>query len=98
MIIDSHCHAWEYWPYEPPVPDPESRGRIEQLINQRDINGVQQATIVSAQIEHNPNNNDYIADAVRRYPSRLYQYADVDCSWSDTYHTPGAASRMEAAI
>jgi predicted TIM-barrel fold metal-dependent hydrolase len=98
MLIDSHCHAWEYWPYEPSVPDPESRGRIEQLINQMDINGVQQATIVSAQIEHNPNNNDYIADAVRRYPSRLYQYADVDCSWSDTYHTPGAASRMEAAI
>ena len=98
MIIDSHCHAWEYWPYEPPVPDPESRGRIEQLINQMDINGVQQATIVSAQNEHNPKNNDYIADAVRRYPSRLYQYADVDCSWSDTYHTPGAASRMEAAI
>ncbi len=98
MLIDSHCHAWEYWPYEPSVPDPESRGRIEQLINQMDINGVQQATIVSAQIEHNPNNNDYIADAVRRYPSRLYQYADVDCSWSDTYQTSGAAGRMEAAI
>lgn len=63
MIIDSHCHAWEYWPYEPPVPDPESRGRIEQLINQMDLNGVQQATIVSAQIEHNPSNNDYIAES-----------------------------------
>ena len=98
MIIDSHCHGWEYWPYDPPVPDPESRGRIEQLISQMDLNGVQQATIVSAQIEHNPNNNDYIAEAVRRYPGRLFQYADVDSSWSDTYHTPGAASRMEAAI
>ena len=98
MIIDSHCHGWEYWPYDPPVPDPESRGRIEQLISQMDLNGVQQATIVSAQIEHNPNNNDYIAEAVRRYPTRLYQYADVDSSGSDTYHTPGASSRMEAAI
>ena len=98
MIINSHCHAWEYWPYEPPVPDLESRGRIEQLINQMDINGVQQTTIISAQNEHNPKNNDYIADAVRRDPSCLYQYADVDCSWSDTYHTPGASSRMEAAI
>jgi len=98
MIIDSHCHAWTYWPYDPPVPDPESRGTIEQLIDQMDLNGVQQATIVSAQIEHNPNNNDYIAESVRRYPSRLYQYADVDSSWSDTYAAPGAAKRLEQAI
>ena len=26
MIIDSHCHAWARWPYDPPVPDPESKG------------------------------------------------------------------------
>lgn len=97
VIIDSHCHAWSYWPYEPPVPDPESRGVAEQLIHQMDLNGVDQATIVSAQISHNPDNNDYVAAAVRRYPNRLYQYADVDCSWSDTYHTPGAARRLEAA-
>ena len=30
MIIDAHCHAWTYWPYDPPVPDPESRGTIAQ--------------------------------------------------------------------
>lgn len=97
MVIDSHCHAWTYWPYDPPVPDPESRGTIEQLIDQMDRNGVQQATIVCAQIEHNPCNNDYIAECVRRYPSRLYQYADVDSFWSDTYAAPGAAKRLEQA-
>ena len=97
MIVDSHCHAWTYWPYEPPVPDPESRGVVEQLIDQMDRTGVEQATIVSAQIEHNPANNDYIAASVRRFPSRLYQYADVDSFWSDTYHAPGAAKRLEQA-
>jgi PAS domain S-box-containing protein len=97
MIIDSHCHAWTYWPYEPPVPDPQSRGTVEQLVDKMDLNGVDRATIVSAQITHNPDNNDYIAECVRRYPGRLYQYADVDCSWSETYHTPGAAKRLEQA-
>ena len=50
-IIDSHCHAWTYWPYEPPVPDPESRGRVEQLLHEMDLNGVDQAFIVCAEIE-----------------------------------------------
>ena len=27
-IFDSHCHAWRYWPYEPPVPDPETADSI----------------------------------------------------------------------
>lgn len=96
MIIDSHCHAWTYWPYQPPVPDAESRGRVEQLLHEMDLHGVDQAAIVCAQIDHNPENNAYIADAVQRYPDRLHQLADVDSSWSDTYHTPGAADRLRA--
>ena len=41
MIIDSHCHAWDYWPYqdknnhEPnqiPVPNPHNWGNIDQLV------------------------------------------------------------------
>ena len=55
-----------------------------------------EAAIVCAQIDHNPENNAYIADTVNRYPDRLYQLADVDCSWSETYHTPGAAGRLAA--
>jgi L-fuconolactonase len=97
MIIDSHCHAWGHWPYLPPVPDPENHGSVEQLIHQMDTNGVDRATIVCAQIFQNPDNNDYVAAALKKYPDRLEQFADVDSMWSDTYHTPGAAKRLEAA-
>jgi predicted TIM-barrel fold metal-dependent hydrolase len=98
VIVDSHCHAWRYWPYEPPVPDPESRPAVEQLLFEMDQSGVDQAVLVAARIEHNPDNNDYVADCVRRYPTRLYQFADVDCRWMPTYHTPGAADRLVAAV
>lgn len=97
MIIDSHCHAWNHWPYLPEVPDPETRGSAEMLIDQMNLNGVSAATIVSAQIFQNFDNNDYVADAVRRYPDRLNQFADVDSFWSETYQTPGAATRLEKA-
>jgi predicted TIM-barrel fold metal-dependent hydrolase len=94
MIIDSHCHAWKYWPYTPEVPDPESRGTIEQLLFAMDQNGVDAAFLVCARIDHNPGNNEYIGEQVKRYPGRIYQVADVDCSWWPTYHTPGADKRL----
>lgn len=97
MIIDSHCHAWERWPYEPMVPDFYSRARFEQLLQEMDMNHVDQAFLVCAGIEHNPQNNDYIAQMTRLYPGRILQVADIDCSWSDTYHTPGAAERLRQA-
>ena len=46
MIIDSHSHAWPRWPYQPPVPDGDSRGRIEQLLHEMDRHGVDQAVLV----------------------------------------------------
>jgi predicted TIM-barrel fold metal-dependent hydrolase len=98
MIVDSHCHAWRYWPYQPPVPDPTSRGTVEQLLFEMDQNGIDRAAIVCARIDHNPDNNDYVAGCVRRFPDRLYQIADVDCSWTETYHTPGAARRLTQTI
>lgn len=98
MIIDSHCHAWRYWPYEPAVPDPESRGTIDQLIFEMDQNGVERAFLVCAGIEHNPDNNRYIASASKRFPGRILQVADIDCSWSKTYHLPGAAERLLALV
>lgn len=97
VIIDSHCHAWSYWPYLPDVPDPDHHGSVETLLNEMDVNGVDRATIVCAQIHRNRENNDYVASAVRRYPDRLDQFADVDSFWSDSYHTPGAAGRLERA-
>lgn len=98
MIVDSHCHAWRYWPYEPPVPDPTSRGMVEQLLFEMDQHGVEKAVVVAARIDHNPDNNDYVAACVSRHSDRLYQFADVDCSWTDTHHTPGAAERLAAAV
>ncbi len=94
MIIDSHCHAWPRWPYQPPVPDGESRGRVEQLLNEMDLHGVDQAVVICARIDHNPDNNDYIAEQVGRFPGRLHQFPDVDCAWTDTYHQPGAVDRL----
>jgi L-fuconolactonase len=98
MIIDAHCHAWRYWPYQPAVPDPTSRGVIEQLLFEMDQCGVDQAAVVCARIEHNPDNNDYVAECRRRFPERLHQFADVDCSWMDTYHQPGAAERLADSV
>jgi L-fuconolactonase len=98
MIVDAHCHAWRYWPYSPPVPDPESRPVVDQLLFEMDQYGVAEAVVVAARIEHNPDNNDYVAECVQRFPERLYQFADVDCMWTPTYHTPGAADRLEEAV
>jgi predicted TIM-barrel fold metal-dependent hydrolase len=94
MIIDSHCHAWTRWPYQPPVPDAEQRGRVEQLLNEMELNGVDQSLIVCAQIDHNPENNNYIAEQVRLHPTRLHQLVDLDCEWSPTYHQPGSVNRL----
>jgi L-fuconolactonase len=98
MIIDAHCHAWRTWPYQPAVPDPTSRGSVEQLLFEMDQHGVDQAVLVAARIDQNADNNDYVAGCVRRYPDRLHQFADVDCSWTETYHTPGAAERLAASV
>lgn len=67
------------------------------LIDQMNLNGVDRATIVSAQIYRNFDNNDYVAAAVRSHPKRLEQFADVDSFWSDSYHTDGAALRLAQA-
>lgn len=97
MILDSHCHAWERWPYEPPVPDFESRARVEQLLFEMDRNGVARAVVICAQIAHNPDNNAYVMAAAERHGDRLVPFADVDSRWSPSYHQPGAAERLEAA-
>lgn len=98
MIVDSHCHAWTTWPYDASVPDPDSRGRIEQLLFEMDKHGVDKAVIICARIDHNPANNDYIFEETARHPDRIVQFPDIDSSWSPEYHTRGAPARLEAAI
>lgn len=96
MIVDSHCHAWTTWPYDTTVPDPDSRGRIEQLLFEMDRNGVDKAVVICARIDFNPDNNAYVADMATRYPDRIVPFPDVDCVWSPEYHTPGAVDRLRA--
>jgi predicted TIM-barrel fold metal-dependent hydrolase len=73
--------------------DMDARNELWEM----DRNGVEKTVLVCARIEHNPQNNDYVADRVRAYPDRLVQFADVDCSWTETYHTPGAPERLQEA-
>jgi predicted TIM-barrel fold metal-dependent hydrolase len=95
-VLDSHTHAWRLWPYAPLVPDEGSRGTIDQLLYEMDTNGVEQALVVCAAIGPNPDNVEYVASARERHPSRLHVVADLDCTWSKTYHLPGSADRLKA--
>jgi L-fuconolactonase len=94
--LDSHCHAWRLWPYAPPVPDEDSRATVEQLIYEMDANGVEQALVVCAAIGKNPENIEYVAAGRDRFPDRIRLVADLDCTWSSTYHEPGSADRLRA--
>jgi predicted TIM-barrel fold metal-dependent hydrolase len=93
-ILDGHCHAWLRWPYPPPVPDEAHRGTIEQLLYEMDTNGVAQAMVVCAAIGANEDNLDYVTSARESHPGRFHVVADLDCTWSTTYHQPGSADRL----
>lgn len=94
MIVDSHCHAWAHWPYEPPVPDPETRGAIGQLLFEMDQNAVDQAVVICANIGGNPDNNEYVAHEAVTHPGRIFAFPDIDSSWSPEYHSSGSARRL----
>jgi predicted TIM-barrel fold metal-dependent hydrolase len=94
VIVDAHCHAWRRWPYQPPVPDPDSRGRIEQLLFEMQENLVDQAVVICARLDENADNNDYVAAEAAKRPGRLHPFLDVDCEWTPMYHRPGAAARL----
>jgi len=96
-VIDAHCHVWERWPYTPPVPDPQSRARLEQLLYEMDRAGVAHSVIVCAAIGDNPANTAYAFEAADRHPGRFTVFPDIECRWADSYHTPGAADRLRAA-
>jgi predicted TIM-barrel fold metal-dependent hydrolase len=95
-LLDCHCHAWRRWPYAPLVPDEDHRGTVEQLVYEMDMHGVEQALVVCAAIENNADNIEYVAFAQARHPGRLHVVADLDCTWSETYHAPGSAERLRA--
>ena len=95
MIIDSHTHAWRVWPYTTAaVPDPSTRGSIDHLLFDLDRHGIDQAVVLAACIDHNPDNDAYVLEGAARHPDRLVAFPDMDSVWSDTYHRPGAAARL----
>jgi predicted TIM-barrel fold metal-dependent hydrolase len=98
MILDSHVHAWERWPYRPPVPDPESRARAGQALHEMDAAGVGRAVLICAAIGDNPRNADYAFAAAARHPGRFIVFPDLECRWSPEYQAPGAAARLAAAL
>jgi predicted TIM-barrel fold metal-dependent hydrolase len=94
MFFDAHCHAWANWPYQPPVPDPQHRGSVTQLLYEMAQHNVTQALVVCAEIASETANNAYISQAVRAAPGTLYQLAELDSHWKPTYGQPGAAARL----
>lgn len=98
MIIDGHCHVWENWPYQPPVPDGPSRARAEQLLYEMDAHGVEQAVVICARIGDNAGNIDYAFGAAARHPGRLVVFPDLESRWLPDYQQPGARTRLETAL
>ena len=97
-IIDAHCHAWRHWPYQPMVPDPLSRAHADRLLWEMEQSGVASAILISASIDHNPDNADDSATWARASGSRLLAFPDVDCRWHPYHHSVGAAQRLQAVV
>jgi len=98
MIIDAHCHAWQLWPYQPAVPDPQSRASVERLMWEMDQAGVERAVLISAAIDGNPDNYLYTRACALAASQRLIAFPDVDCRWHATHQTPGAAERLRVIL
>ena len=98
MIVDAHCHVWNRWPYEPEVPDPETRARAEQLLWHMDRNGVDRAVVIAASIGDNPANANDAFAAAEAAGGRLVVFPDLECRWSAEFRTPGAAGRLSRAL
>jgi predicted TIM-barrel fold metal-dependent hydrolase len=94
-IIDSHCHAWQRWPYKPVVPDP-SRGSAANLLWAMSNAGVGRAVVICAAIGDNPDNSGDAMFAAAASGGRLVPFADIDCRWHDTHRKPGGVARLDA--
>jgi L-fuconolactonase len=98
VIIDAHAHVWRHWPYEPAVPDPESRATAAKVLWQMDRNGVDRAIVIAASIGGNHDNADYAFSEADKADGRLIVFPDLECRWSPHYHAPGAAERLSHAV
>jgi predicted TIM-barrel fold metal-dependent hydrolase len=100
MIVDSHCHTWRDWPYAPPYsepapPWPETAARVEHLIYEMDKCGVDAALVVADNNVRDPANSRYVAEALTRYPGRLYEIGDVSDIADPRHYHAEIVERLE---
>lgn len=98
MIIDAHCHAWQHWPYQPAVPDAATRASAGRLLWEMNQIGVEQAVLIAADIDLNPDNNAFTAACAQTSQGRLVAFPAVDCRWQASHQTPGADMRLRAVV
>jgi L-fuconolactonase len=98
LVVDAHTHLWARWPYEPQVPDPRTRGGVDNLLLELDGAGVDHAVVVAAEIPGAESNNDDVAAMVAAHPGRLSMLVDIDSTFGSDYHRPGAADRLRAVV
>jgi len=97
-VVDGHTHVWATWPYRPGVPDPQTRGSAENLLQEMDSSGVDHALVVSAEIDGAASSNDHGASVVAQHPGRFSQLVDLDSHFGPDYHRPGSADRLRAVV
>ncbi len=97
-MVDGHTHVWATWPYRPGVPDPQTRGSAENLLQEMDSSGVDHALVVSAEIDGAAGSNDHGASVVAQHPGRFSQLVDLDSHFGPDYHRPGSADRLRAVV
>ncbi|MEP6632179.1 MAG: amidohydrolase family protein [Lapillicoccus sp.] len=98
LVVDAHTHVWAHWPYQPEVPDPQTRGGVANLLLEMDGAGVDHALVVAAGIPGAESNNDDVAAMVAAHPGRLSMLADLDSTFGPGYHAPGAGDRLRAVV
>ena len=96
--LPGHTHVWATWPYRPGVPDPQTRGSVENLLHEMDASGVDHAVVVSTEIDGAAGNNDHGASVVAQHPGRFSQLVDLDSHFGPDYHRPGSADRLRAVV
>lgn len=70
---DSHVHAWPNWPYVGPGPSSD----VDALLTSLDANEVERALVVAARLAGQPHNNEYVLEAARMHPDRLWAAVEV---------------------
>lgn len=98
MILDAHCHVWERWPYQPPVPDAKTRASPEHLLFEMDQNGVEKAILIAAAIGDNPDNAEFAFAAAQKHAARFVVFPDLECFWSPAGGEGSAVGRLEKAL